>query len=584
MKSLRQAFCLFSAGLLVMLAGCAGIPPESEPIDHGFRFQEITKESGIDFIHEKDTFDEKLARINPWFASTGAGVAVADYDRDGFMDLYFVNSKRGSKNVLYRNLGDGTFQEVAEQAGVANTNQEGIAQAAVWLDADNDGYSDLFVGKWGESQLFHNNGNGTFTEVTEKAGVGYQGYVNKAITLDYNRDGLLDLYLGCYFRETDNLWNSATTKVLYDDFERARNGGRNVLYRNNGDGTFTNVAKETGVDDPGWTLATGSADINNDGWPDLYNANDFGPDMLYLNEKGKQFKPVVQKRGVGDDTFKGMNVDFADLFHDGKLAFFVSNISKPTYLLEGNQLWHENEQGQYVDRAQELGVIHSGFTWGGKFLDVDNSGNFSLAIANGFISANPDKDYWFDMGILATTPGNVVEDTKNWTPFEDKSMSGYEPKSLFLNQAGKMRDVAQEVGITFRDDARGVAAVDLKNEGVLDLVYANQGAPARVYKNIHTNQHNWIKLDLVGRVPSNRDAVGARVTFTIDGVKTVMEKDGGNSHGAQSDPRLHLGMGKATRVSSISIRWPSGRVQVLENVAANQILRIEEPDTAVPTR
>ncbi|MFC5407287.1 CRTAC1 family protein [Cohnella soli] len=557
--------------VLFVTAGCS-----DRPINVSFRFEEVTKESGISFQHEKDTFDPKVSNIFPWLGSTGAGVFVADVNGDGLMDFYLINSKRNSRNALYLNNGDGTFTEAAKQAGVADVNTQGISQTALWLDYDNDGLPDLFVGAWGKSRLFHNDGNGKFHEVTDEAGVGYQGYVNKVIAIDYNKDGFLDLYLGCYFRETDDLWHLTSTKIMHSDFERARNGGRNVLYRNNGDGTFTDVAKDLGVDDTGWTLATGTADLNGDGWPDIYNANDFGPDSLYLNEQGKGFTKVVQKRGIGDDTYKSMNVDFADISHNGRLANYVSNISKETYLLEGNQLWQADSFGEYQDRAEELGVKQAGFSWGAKFLDVDNSGEFSLMVTNGFISASRNKDYWFDMGVLATTPGYIVEDTRNWPDFGNKSMSGYEKKKLFYNDAAAFRDVAQEVGLTFTEDGRGIAAVDLWNRGTLDFVFANQGGPVRVYKNINNTGNHWLTLQLIGVSPSNRDAVGAKVIFTVKNIKTVIERDGGNSHGGQSDPRIHFGLKASTKADHIRIEWPSGRVQELTDVAADQILRIEE--------
>ncbi|MGN7401927.1 CRTAC1 family protein [Cytobacillus praedii] len=546
--------------------------------DFGFEFEDISKKSGVTFIHEKPKFDSKIENLMPWMISTGASVATADFDGDGFMDLYFTNSKEGSSNKLYKNNGDGTFTEVSKQAGVDNVNNDGVSTSVLFFDYDNDGFPDLFVGKWGKSNLFRNNGDGTFTDVTEASGVIHQGYVAKAITLDYDKDGYLDLYLGNYFRDEVDLWNLKTTKIMFEDFEKSRNGGKNVLYRNNGDGTFTDVSNELDVNDTGWTLATGSADINNDGWPDIYNANDFGPDVLYLNQEGKGFQKVVQKRGVGDDTFKGMNVDFADLYHDGNLAFYISNISKPGYLLEGNQLWHMDKDGKFIDRAKESGAFEAGWSWGARFLDVNNSGEFSLMVTNGFISASKEKDYWFDMGTLATTPGYVIEDTKNWPKFGEKSMSGYEKKFLFLNNGEKFTDVAQEVGITFDEDGRGIAAVDLLNEGILDLVFANQGGATKVYKNSLTSKDggNWIKLNLIGSFPSNRDAVGSRVTFEIDGKKTIMERDGGNSFGGQSDPRIHFGLGENDKVDKITIVWPSGNVQVLEDVKANQILDIEE--------
>ncbi|MFD7524160.1 CRTAC1 family protein [Paenibacillus chitinolyticus] len=571
MRSLN--LCVGAAVILALISGCAPQPSA----DNGFHYTDITEKSGIKYVHEKDTFDSKADNIMPWLTATGAGVAVGDYDGDGFMDVYFTNSKRGGKNALFHNNGDGTFEEVGEKLGLSDINKEGISETALWFDMDNSGHQSLFVGAWGKSQLFRNNGDGTFTDITEQSGVGYIGYVSDSMAIDYNRDGNLDLYLSCYFNEKTDLWNLASTKIMHNDFERARNGGRNVLLRNNGDGTFTDVSKETGTDDVGWTLSSGAADLNGDGWPDIYNANDFGPDMLLINQEGKGFKKVVQPRGIGDDTFKGMNVDFGDVFHNGKLANFVSNISKEQYLLEGNQLWQEDDKGVYVDRAEEMGVKQSGWSWGARFFDADNSGNLSLMVTNGFISANQKKDYWFDMGTLATTPGYIVEDVKNWPKFADKSMSGYERKPLFWNNGNKFQDVSQDVGITFTDDGRGVAAVDLFNRGALDLVFANQGAPAKVYQSNVTNGNHWLKLQLVGRAPSSRDAVGAKVTFEVAGVKTVVERDAGNSHGGQSDPRIHLGLGKQDFADVVTIHWPSGRVQELRHVQGDQILKIEEP-------
>lgn len=577
-KVLKKVWILIP---FLLIGGC-GTSNQTATVERGFHYEEISESAGIDFVHQQETFDTKVSNIMPWLSATGAAVAVADYDNDGFMDIYYTNSQSNSRNKLFRNNGDGTFNEVAEQAGVANVNQEGISETALWLDIDNSGYPSLFVGAWGKSHLFKNNGDGTFTDITDSAGVGYQGYVSKAITLDYNRDGYLDIYLSCYFNEKHDLWNLSTTKIMHNDFERARNGGRNVLLRNNGDNTFTDVSEETNTADAGWTLASGTADLNQDGWPDIYNANDFGPDMLLINQNGESFQAVVQKRGVGDDTFKSMNVDFADLFHDGRLANFVTNISKERYLLEGNQLWHEDENGVYVDRAQEMGVQQTGWGWGARFFDADNSGNLSLMVTNGFISADKKQDYWFDMGTLATTPGYIVEDTVNWPAFKNKTMSGYELNPLYLNTGDRFEDVSHDVGVVFTEDSRGVAAVDLFNRGMLDLVFANQGEPTKVYKNEVTNGNHWLTLSLTGTAPSNRDAVGARVTFEVGGVTTVIERDGGNSHGGQSDPRIHLGLGQHETADRITIAWPSGRVQVLEQVDGDQIMEITEPDTELP--
>ncbi|MFD2673302.1 CRTAC1 family protein [Marinicrinis sediminis] len=568
-------------GLCLLLLTACGGRQEEHPID--FHYTDITEEAGIDFVHEKPVFDSKVDRIMPWLASTGAGVFTADYDQDGYMDLYMINSARGSLNHLYRNLGDGTFEEVGEVAGVADVNQEGVSETALWFDYNNDGYPDLFVGTWSsESKLFENNQDGTFTDVSEATGLSpLVGNFNKAVAIDYDRDGWLDLYVGGYFHEQHNMFALTTTRIMHNDFERARNGGRNVMLRNEG-GTFTDVSDALGVADTGWTLAVGAADVNQDGWTDLYNANDFGADTFYLNEKGQRFRQVVQSRGIGEDTFKGMNVDFADVFHDGRLAMYVTNVSKPLYILEGNQLWHEDESGTYVDRSIEMGIQLADFSWGARFFDADNKGEFSLAVATGFISASKKRDYWFDLGTLATTPGTIVEDADNWMDFEDKSLSGYEQSYLFWNDGNRFSNVAAQAGITFDSDSRGVAPVDLDNDGDLDLVFANQGTSPNVYQAEVNPDHHWIKLKLTGTMPSNRDAVGARVTFEVGGTKTVMERDGGNSHGAQADPRLHFGLDDAERVDRITIQWPSGRVQVLENVQADQILSVMEPDTPLP--
>jgi hypothetical protein len=580
MKRKKHDWGILIAIVCTLITGCSS---ENKHNPYGISYTDVTEKSGLKFIHQKAAFDKKVDNIMPWLASTGAGVFVADYDNDGRMDLYFVNAKQGSKNALYHNNGDGTFTDVAEKLGVADVNRTGVSETALWLDYDNSGYPSLFIGKWGgPCQLFHNNGNGTFTDVSDISGINtIKGNFTKAISLDYNRDGHLDIYIAAYFSEKFDLFHLTTTKIMHNDFEKARNGGKNILLHNNGDGTFTDAAHETGVDDTGWTLASGAADLNNDGWPDIYNANDFGPDTLYINENGQRFKKVVQARGIGDDTYKSMNVDFADVFHDGRLANYVSNVSKSKYILEGNQLWQANGRGQFIDRAQEMGVNLGGFSWGARFFDADNSGNFSLMVTNGFISASKKRDYWFDLGTLATTPGTVVEDAANWPEFADKSLSGYEKKYLFYNNGHKFTNIAQTTGITFVDDSRGVAAVDLWNEGLQDLVFANQGSRPKLYKNINTTGHHWITLQLAGTPPSNRDAVGAKVTFETGGVKTVMERDGGNSHGAQSDPRLHLGLGQADQVDKISIRWPSGRLQELTQVKADQIVHIEEPDLPV---
>lgn len=566
--------------LLLLAAGvtaCDQNQTASVKKDYGFTFKDITKEAGIDFVHQKPQFDKKAEKIMPWLASTGAAVSVGDYNGDGFMDLYFVNSKKGSKNALYENNGDGTFTE-KKDLGITAINQKGISTTAVWFDYDNDGKTDLFVGGWKNTKLFKNLGNGTFKDVTKKANLDFEAYTAKAIALDYNKDGYLDLYIGNYFRPEIDLWNLNTSKIMHNDFEKARNGGPNILYKNNGDGTFTDVTKETNTGDTGWTLATGAADINGDGWPDLYNANDFGPDVVYINKKGKGYEKLLQPRGVGDDTYKGMNVDFADIFHDGRLSAYISNVSKERYIIEGNQLWYPSKSGKFLDKAEEMGVHRAGFSWGGRFMDINNSGEMSLMVTNGFISASKKDNYWFELGTLATTPGNIIEDYQNWPKIGDQSLSGYEKKHLFLNNGHTFKNVTQDVGINFIEDGRGAAAIDLDNDGDLDLVFANQGFAPKVYKNQMKEKNHWIKLNLIGNgTTDNRDGVGAKVYITANGKKTLIERDGGNSHGAQSDPRIHFGLKKSKKADKITVIWPSGIKQEFRNIKGDQILTIKEP-------
>lgn len=549
----------------------------------GLRYTEVAGQLGVKFTHRKPEFDAKMKNIMPWVASLGASVAVSDYNQSGCQSFYVTNSAIGSKNALYRNNCDGTFTEVAEQLGLADLNASGASVGAVWADYNNSGCQSLYVYRWGKSELFRNNCDGTFTRVTDEAGVGYVGYPGKAIWWDFNRDGCLDLYLGNYFRPDADLWHLSSTKFLHDDFERARNGARNVAYRNDCNGTFTDVGPELGLDDPGWTLAVGAADVNDDGWPDLYLANDFGPDRLFLNREGKKFDLVQQQRGISDDSYKSMNVEFGDLFGDGRLAIYVTDITKPGFLLEGNMLWRNLGNDRWENAAKALNVAHCGWGWAAKMYDPDNSGSLSIFTTNGFVSGEKKKEYWYDLGIMATTPGVMVEDSRNWPEMGGMSLSGYEPKCLFHNDGnGAFTDIATKVGITSTYDGRGVAVTDLFNRGSLDLILANQNAPLQIYKSTLSNGNHWLKLQLVGRAPSNRDAVGARVTVEAGGRKRVAERDGGHAFASQSDGRLHFGLGAATTADRVEIRWPSGRVQVLTNVKADQILKVEEPDTPVP--
>lgn len=530
--------------------------PEHLP---AFRLREFSHESGLAVTHHKVLLDHKLDNIMPWMASVGAAVAAADFDNNGLVDVFVSSSGRNSTCHLFRNNGDGTFTDIAEQAGVADLNREGGVMDAVWGDFDNDGWPDLYIVKWSvPNRLFKNNRNGTFTDVTETSGTGDTGNGNAAIWFDYNNDGLLDLYVGNYFPPVD-LWHLHTTKIMQDDFEKARNGGRNVLYRNNGDGTFTNVAPELGVDDSGWTLDVGACDLFNTGQMDLYLANDFGQDMIYKNNGDGTFTNVTS-HALPIDTRKGMSVDFADLDGDGYPDIYVANITRAGYLVEGNFLWHNNSNGTFTDYAMNLGVSNGGWGWGAKFVDLDNDGEMEIVALNGFVSAGP-NDYWFQLGTMATTPGIIVEDARNWPAIGNSSISGYEPSRLFVKQGSAYVDIAQKAGLNDLYDGRGLCIADYDNDGLPELFVANQGAPFLAYKNQPDKRNHWIGLRLIGNGKSNRDAIGARVTVSAGKRRWVKWVDPGSGFASQSDRRLIFGLGSLTNIDHIEIRWPDGRIE-----------------------
>ena len=295
----------------------------------------------------------------PQVASMGAAVAVADFDRDGWQDFYVTNSGEGSLNRLYRNAGNGTFSDVAAELGVANVNQAGtgVSMGAVWGDYDNDGYEDLFLYKYGRPELFHNDNGRGFTPVGERSGLPRWVNANSAVWLDYDRDGWLDLFLAGYWPEDVNLWNLTTTRIMPESFEYAENGGRKYLLRNRGNGTFEETAAAVGIGSRRWTLAVSAADLLGTGYPDLFFANDYGVSELYANRGGKQFVDVGRETGVGRTPKSGMNAAFGDIFNDGRLSIYKTNISEPGVLVQANDLWVPKQAGaRRGTRVREPGL------------------------------------------------------------------------------------------------------------------------------------------------------------------------------------------------------------------------------------
>jgi enediyne biosynthesis protein E4 len=546
---------------------------------YGFSLQEVARASGIDFVHQAPKLDAALDAIMPEIASMGASVSVVDVNGDGWPDFYVTNSAVGSRNALYLNQKDGTFRDGAAEAGIADVNRPGtgVSMGAVWADYDNDGHPDLALYKWGPVELFHNDGHGRFTDVTKEAGLGQRINANHALWCDVNRDGLLDLFVAGYYPDGVDLWHLKNTRMMPESFDYADNGGHKYLFLNRGHGRFEDVTARYHLDSHRWTLAAGAADVNGDGYPDLYLANDYGYDQLYINQGGRSFQEQGRELGVGKTPGSGMCVAFGDYLNEDKLALYVTNITKAGFLQQGNNLWAPMSEGGFRDLAPELGLADAGWSFGAQFGDLNNDGTLDLFVANGFISANPDKSYWYHMGKISLGNASIISDAKNWPPLADMSLSGYERSCVFLNDgAGKFFDVATAAGADDPYDGRGVALADLWNTGALDVIVANQKGPVVLYRNQIEPGNGWIELDLTG-TKSNRDAIGAEVTLFWNGQRQRQVLSGGIGFASQNEHRLHFGLGASPQVEKAVIRWPSGREQTVTGLKVGAVNRVREP-------
>ncbi len=550
---------------------------------HGLFFEEVAKASGIDFVHQAPTLDHKLDHIMPQVASMGAGASIVDFDRDGWQDIYLTNSGEGSQNRLYRNQADGTFKDVASQLGIADLNQPGtgVSMGAVWGDYDNDGYEDLFVYKWGRPELFHNEAGKHFTRATETASLPQWVNANAAIWFDYDGDGLLDLFIGGYYSEDVDLWHLKTTRMMPESFEYARNGGRKYLYHNLGAGKFEEVSARVGINSRRWALAAAAGDLRGTGHQDLFVANDYGVSELYFNN-GKEFREVGEQTGVGFAPKSGMTAALGDVFNQGRYAVYVSNISEDGVLIQGNNLWvpqagTSGDNLRYENMARSLGVEMGGWSWGMQFGDLNNDGTQDVYLTNGYVSADRSKSYWYDFSKIAGGNSIIIGDAQNWPAMDGRSLSGYQQKRVWLNDgAGKFNDVAQAVGVTDTYDGRSVALVDLWNRGVLDVVVTNQRGPLLIYKNTVAADNHWIDFELEGTA-SNRSAFGAEVKLLWNGRQQVQTVSGGSGFCAENQRRLHFGLGKDTVADQAVIRWPSGKVQIIDKPQIGQLNKIKEP-------
>lgn len=572
-----------TSGPVAGMTGVAPVPAAPDALArHGFVLEEVAQKAGISFVHQGPRLDPKLAPILPRIADMGAGVAVADFDRDGWPDLYVTDSAEGGKNRLYHNNHDGTFTDVAEQAGVTGDNNEtdGTSMGAVWGDFDNDGYEDLLVYKWGRTRLYHNEGGKRFVDVSDKANLPAHMNCNNAIWLDYDRDGKLDLLLNGYFDEKWDLWHLADTRIMPDSLEYATNGTRKHLMRNRGDGTFEDVTQQVGLDTRSWALAAGAVDLCGTGYPDLLIANDYGKPELWRNENGKRFVNTASEALVGMTPKSGMNVAFGDIRNDGQFSAYVTNVSEEGVLIQGNNLWVPRPGTNppvYDNLARDMSVEIGGWSFGAQFADLNNDGFQDLYLTNGYISADPKNSYWYDYARVSAGNKGIIQDVQNWPAMKGRSLSGFQQKRVWMGDgAGRFTDVAQAVGASDRYDGRAVAVADLWNRGAVDVVVANQRGPLLVYKNTPDAQNNWVAFDLEG-TKSNKSAIGAQVTLYFDGMKQVQAVMGGSGFCAQNDRRLHFGVGHATKVEKAVVRWPSGETQTINAPALKTLHKVKEP-------
>ncbi len=521
-------------------------------------FTEVASQSGIDFQH----INGSTGRFY-YPEAYGSGVVFLDYDNDGDQDLYLVNSAAlpgfiesfEPTNALYRNNGDGTFADVTTQAGVGD---RGYGLGVCAADYDNDGHIDLYVTNFGPNVLYRNNGDGTFVDVTAQAGVGDPRMSTSAAFADYDGDGYLDLYVA----------NNAEVPIA--NAKECRHGvvqvycgpGQyegvaGVLYHNEGDGTFTDVTRQAGMyDESGRQLGVVFSDYDVDGDVDLYIANDTKANWLYRNDGGGKFAEIGLVSGVAltpdARPEAGMGTDWGDYNRDGLMDIIVCN-----FQWESCRLLENRGDGFFEDKTFVSGLgepTYSTLTFGTDFFDYDNDGHLDIFIANGHVDPNIEI-------IDKAGPTYAQHDQL----FHNNGGSGYSEVS---DQAG-LRRLRPKVG-------RGSASADYDNDGDLDIFVNNNNQKPMLLRNDGGNGNNWLSIRTVGS-RSNRDGIGARITVTAGDLVQVEEVRAGSSYLSQNDLRVHYGLGRRSSIESIEVRWPSGTVQTLEEIDANQFLVIEEP-------
>lgn len=543
-------------GFALLVAAWAAGGDSSVP-----RFDDITKEAGVQFIHLKG--NKGVATI---MDEAGPGVCIFDFDGDGWPDLYFVSARdlygRGirARNGLYRNNRDGTFTDVTEKAGVPGT---GYGLGCTVGDYDNDGWPDLYVTQYGKNVLYHNNRNGTFTDVTAKAHVDGTDFGTRLHTgatfFDYDRDGKLDLYVGGYADFGPEVKQTCIIAGAESSCPPSEyHGSPDVLYHNNGDGTFSNVTKAAKIYQPnGKNLSVIATDYDNDGWPDLLAANDGMELYAYHNNHDGTFTESGLAVGVGltedGGAMAAMCLSVGDYENAGRLGLYVSDFQDVPH-----HLWRNNGGGTFEEVSGKAGIaaITARFlSFGGGFTDFDNDGWLDLFIANGHV----------------------------YQGVENSTVKGHykQINLLFHNDRnGTFSDVTAQAqangnGFSTPHLGRGAAFADLFNDGHEDIVVGNNDDPPSILRNRSGGSNHFVSFKLVG-TRSNRDALGARVRVQAGGITQLREIAGGSSYLSQSDVRTHFGLGASTRIESVEVTWPGGSKQEFHNVRADQFYVLEE--------
>ncbi len=530
-------------------------------------FEEVpASESGISWVHEN------AMSPNRYLPETmGPGVAFFDYDNDGWLDIFMVNSgpcdfyqpQTPLKNALYKNNRNGTFTDVTDQAGVAGGKEFGMG--CTIADYDNDGYADILVTAYGRCTLYHNSGNGTFTDVTEKAGLAAPGWTTSAVWFDYDNDGRLDLFLCSFvqFSLKSNIFcgDNKLGKRFYC-IPRVFKPTPSLLYRNNGDGTFTEVSAGTDIQRAlGKALGAVATDINGDGLMDLFVANDTVQNFLFANRGKGKWDEIALSAEVGFSVNgtprSGMGVDAADVNGDGKQDLFVANVDQEMFSLyknDGNEFFSDVAAFHGVAQATRL---LSG--WGLKFFDYDNDGFVDLLLANGH-------------------PDDMIESYSQQVHYK-------EPLVLFHHDGTKLSNVSDSAGPVFKKmfPARGLAIGDYNNDGRIDVVIGNNGGAPVLLKNNAGDGNHWLGARLQGTA-CNRDAIGATLTWSAGGTTRSRYKSNGGSYLSSHDMREVLGLGKATKLDWLEIKWPqpSGRVERVTDLPIDRYVTIVEGKGVTP--